>query len=153
MTPGADPRWRFLLTVSDRTWLEEERGNEGSLWLGDVWGRHQPVRADAPVTCLPLLKRPYATVKAELHETVTGSSEATRRALEELVPDAVIDVALRTPSSYWQAGAVAWLEAMDPSERAADQALRILRDPAADQSTRHAARRVHRRWAGPSPKR
>jgi len=90
-------------------------------------------------------------VLAELARTATTSAEPTRRALEKLVPVAVIEMALRSQSSYWLAGAVAWLEAMEPSERAADQALRILEDPAAEQSTRHAARRVHRRWTGPPP--
>ena len=102
---GKDPRWRFLLTVSGRSWLEEQRGHEGWLWLGDTWGRHHPVRLGAPVSCLPLLERPYATVIAELDETVTGSSDATRRALQELVPGAVIDLAARSHSAYWLAGA------------------------------------------------
>ena len=109
------------------------------------------MRVDAPVSCLPLLERPYATVMTELRETAAASSEATRRALEELVPGAVVDEAARSESSYWLAGAVAWLAAMDPSERSSDQALVILRNPAAEQSTRHAARRIHRRWTQPSP--
>ena len=149
MTPAEDARWRFLLTVSGRSWLEEQGGHEGRLWLGDTGGRHHPVRVDAPVSCLPLLERPYAAVMAELRETATASSEVTRRALEELVPGGVIDLAARSQSSYWLAGAVAWLAAMDLSQRSSDQALLIWRNPAADQSTRHVARRIYRRWTEP----
>lgn len=151
MTQTGDARWRLLLTVSDSVWLEEERGREGRLCFGDARGEHRPVRLEAPLGCLPLLERPFVDVLAELRRTAATSGAVTRRALEQLVPGGVIEMALQSESSYWLAGAVAWLGAMDPSERASDQAFRILHAPAAEQSTRHAARRIHRRWTEPAP--
>lgn len=145
MRPSAG--WHPLVPVTSSTWLGEVEGDEGSLWTG---GDARPLRqldVDHPVACLPLLERNLEDVLRDVVRAEGECRPATARALRRLVPETVVETALRSESGYWLDGASRWLTAMHPSDRTARWARQIEGSAAASQATRHEARRARRRWS------
>jgi hypothetical protein len=149
VTPSDEGRddWRPLLSVSATTWLGVIEGDDGRLWTADDGGgRRRVVDLANPMDCLPLLERPYDDVVNDLSRSAEAGSAVTRSATSRLIPGGVVEAALHIGTDYWLRGACAWLAALTPSEQASAWASRIEDAAGADQSTRHAARRVRRGW-------
>ena len=105
-----------------------------------------PTEAVRNVWLLPLLKKPYAEVVADLASSLAGLG------FPDIDPQAVslrdlLSLALNCGEAYWARLAVRWLTEGFPLDAGSvGQADRLVREKHIPQSTRHEAFRLARRW-------